>query len=314
MKREAQQLAGTGLHWRHVSAVVLFLTCLYGTHAAGQVSSGDTLPDALKHVNPAGSSCRRADVIAAGSSQSQVAEVPPDPSCAITVTETKTLLGRPNVIPVDVRPESDYQAFHIQGAVNGSLSGIRSKPYWRGKTVLLVGHGKAERDLYVQCRRLKQDGFQDVRVLRGGMAAWLATDQGVTGRPPGTAHLARLSASEFWAESRSPDNLVVLGAAQQGWQSDLPTSMVLPQVNREAMKALLATRGAQSKMPAPASLLLVLPVGVTDQEIKLLQIAAQPIAVLVYADTREELVRQIVIQKAVWAAHARGPKQPACGQ
>ena len=313
MKRETRQSGEIGLHWRRALCVVLFLAGQYATNAVAQVNSGDRLPEALKHVNPAGSSCRRADVVAASASAVVVPVVLPDPSCAITVGDAKALLARPNAVLVDVRPEADYQAFHIQGAMNGSLSGFRSKMYWRNKAVVVVGPGKAERDLYAECRRLKQAGYQDVRVVRGGMAAWLAADQGVTGRAPTTAQLARLSASEFWAESRSPDNLVVLGQAQESWQGDLPTSVVLPHITREAVKALLSARGVQTKLAAPASLLLVLPSAVTDDEIKLLQGTAQPIPVLVYAGTREEFVRQVAIQKAVWAAHARGPKQPPCG-
>ena len=61
---------------------------------------------------------------------------------------------------------------------------------------------KAERVLYEACAELKKIGFRQVRVLRGGLMAWLTYAQPIIGRPPGEDTLAQLSPAELWAESQ----------------------------------------------------------------------------------------------------------------
>lgn len=284
-----------------------------GTVAVAQVASGDKLPEALKEVRPAAGVCKRDDVQSDANGTPGAPEIQPDLGCAIPVSEIQSLRARTDTALIDLRPGAEHQAFHIPSAINLSLSDLHSKPYWRGKTVVLVGNGKAERELYRACARLKQFGYKHVRVLRGGMPQWLAHNQAVTGRIPSTPQLIRLSAAEFWLENQNPDNLVVLSKEQNALQSDLAFSVTLAQTTGEAVKDVLDRRRKALKNAPVASVLLAASPSVTDEQIQQLQHAIMPVPLLVYAGTRDAFLQQRGVQKAIWLAQARGPRQPGCG-
>jgi rhodanese-related sulfurtransferase len=217
-------------------------------------------------------------------------------------------------VTIDLRQGPDFASFHIAGALNASISDLHSKPYWRGKSVLLVGSGKAERELYMECTRLKQLGYKDVKVLRGGMPSWLAANQPVMGRAPVAGHLARLSPSELWLESENPDNMVVLGKGQEALRKEIPSAVVLAQLSAQAVRSAIDKRRAGKKNAPLASVVVVADAATPAQQFEALQQAMLPVPVLLYTDSRAAYARHLVVQKAVWVAQERGPKQPACGQ
>jgi rhodanese-related sulfurtransferase len=306
------KIPGTG-RWQWVLRVVAVaaLQCCAG--AIAQVTSGEKLPDALKEIRQAAGVCRRDDVLPVVDGALLAPELQPDLGCAISVAELQSLLRRPGAALIDLRSAGDHQVFHIEGALNLNRSDLHSKPYWRGKAVVLIADGKAERELYRECARLKQSGYKEVRVLRGGMPLWLAHSLPVTGRAPSAQQLARLSAAEFWMESQNPDNLIALGKEQNALQGDLSFSVVLPQTTGEAIKVLLERRRKELKGAPLASVVLAAAPAVTDEQIQRLQLAVMPVPLLVYAGNRDVFVRQLAVQKAIWTAQARGPKQPGCG-
>lgn len=299
--------------WRRALCALTIAALQCDASAVAQVATGDKLPEALKEVRAATGACRRDDVLAGASGTVAVPEVEPDMGCAIPVTELQSLLVRQSTTLIDLRPSADHQMYHIESALNLNLSELLSKLYWRNKTVVLIGSGKAEREIYSVCARLKQSGYQQVRVLRGGMPLWLTHNQPVTGRAPSAQQLARLSADEFWLESQNPDSLVVLDKVQSALQGDLSFSVVLPQTTGEAIKGVLEHRRKALKSAALSSVVLAAAPAVTDEQIQKIQQAILPVPLLVYADTRDAFVRQLAVQKAIWLAQARGPKQPGCG-
>jgi rhodanese-related sulfurtransferase len=300
-----------GAWLRRTLGAFAILAVQYSGGAAAQMSVGGTMPEALKNFTRASGVCRKED---APAGEIIAPALRPDLSCAVGVSAVLAARQRQNAIMIDVRQSADYEAFHIDGALNASFSDLHSKSYWRNMAAVLVGSGKAERELYEECTRLKQLGYKDVTVLRGGMPTWLAANQPVMGRAPSAWQLARLSASEFWLESRNPDNLVVLGKGQEAMQSDIPFSVVLPQLTAAALRTTLERRRAALKNAPLASVIVAADAATPAHEIEQLQQAMLPIPVLVYTDTREAFVMQLAAQKALWLAQARGPKQPACGQ
>lgn len=301
------------IEWYRVLCAVTIVALQCGASAVAQVTTSDKLPEALKDVRAASGMCRRDDVLSGASSTVATPEIEPDLGCAISVTELQSLLARQSTTLVDLRPSADHQTYHIDSALNLNLSELLSKPYWRNKSVVLIGSGKAEREIYSACARLKQSGYKQVRVLHGGMPSWLAHNQSVIGRAPSAQQLARLSADEFWLESQNPDSLVVIDKAQSALQADLSFSIVLPQTTGETIHGVLERRRKALKSATLASVVLAADPTVTDGQIRRIQQAILPVALLVYADTRDAFVRQLAIQKAIWLAQARGPKQPGCG-
>lgn len=301
--------------WRRPLLACGLAALLHGS-ALAQARPGGQIPDALKDVKPATDMCRRDEYASAPAGTSAPVATPdiePDLSCAIAVSELQPLLGRPATALMDLRPGADHLTFHIDGALNLNTGDLHAKPYWRSKTVVLVGSGKAERELYRECTRLKQSGYSSVRVLRGGMPAWLASGRAVIGQAPSAPQLARLTAAEFWIESQDPENLVVLGIEKKALQNDLSFSTVLPQNSAEAIRAVVERRRKELRNAPLAAAVLAADLGVTDDEVLQLQQSLAPVPLLVYTDTREALVRHAGVQKAIWTAQARGPKQPGCG-
>jgi rhodanese-related sulfurtransferase len=308
--------------WRACAPAAL---CLWGALAlpgaasavstSAQVTPGNQLPAALKDLKQATGACHR-DAPDAGASQT-APEMRADLTCAIALPELQTLMKRPDAALLDLRSGTDYQAYHINGALSLHLSDLHSKPYWRNKAVVLVGDGRAEGELYSECTRLKQSGYKQVRVLRGGMPLWLSQHQPVTGQgqglSPPLAQLVRLPSAGFWLESQNQDNLVLLAKEQSALREHVPFSVVLPQTSAEAIKAVLARRSRELKNAPLASVVLAASPALTDTQIERLQQALQPVPLLVYADSQEALKRQLVQQKAIWLAQARGPKQLGCG-
>lgn len=276
-----------------------------------QAHSAGALPEALKSIRQATGVCHKDD--APAGLAPLAAAITPDMSCALTGAALASLQRNPDTVLLDLRQGSDFAAFHIAGALNPVLSDLHSKPYWRNKTTVLAGNGKAERELYSECARLKQLGYKDVRVLRGGLPSWLAAGQPVSGRAPAPVQAATLSAAQFWLESQNPDNLVVLGKDQAALQNDVPVSVVLPAVTAKAIGVVVLQARAAFKNAPLAAVVVATGAPLPAGQAEALQHALLPIPVLFYTEGRAVLGRQVAAQKAIWLAQARGPKLPSCG-
>lgn len=295
-----------------VSALMFAFACLSSSGVLAQLTSGDKLPPAIQDIKRASGTCRREDMVGANSSPTNAGGIQADLGCALPVTEIQGLLAQPNSLLVDLRPAMDFQAFHAERAVNLGTNELHSKPYWRNKTLVLVGHGKAEGELYRECAQLKQLGYQQVKVLRGGMPMWLAHHQPVLGSPPSPSQLVRLTAAELWLESQNGHNMLLLDKESESLQRELSGGQVVPKLSPDAIQAALVRYRGNRKAPALAAVVLVTH-GVSDEQVGQWQQAVMPVPVLVFSGTKESFVREIGAQKAIWAAHARGPKQPRCG-
>lgn len=294
--------------------LLLSLTLLVGgasgiVHA--ELSSGLVQPAALHNIPRAGGECRRdaIDAMPAAAVEGPAADL----SCALPAAEAAKEVGDPAALFVDVRRMADFEAFHIAGAVNIRPDELRSKPYWRGKRVVLVGNGKAERELYALCSGLKQAAYGQVRVLRGGMPAWLAQELPVQGKAPAVSGLTRLSAAELWAESQYTANLLLLDPRQNALQGDISYAVLLSRLTPEMVHSTLLQRRKQLKGVGLASVVLVAGTDTPEPQIEALRKALTPVPLLVYSDTAAAYRQQLQAQKAVWSARLRGPKPLPCG-
>ncbi|MGZ5030853.1 MAG: rhodanese-like domain-containing protein [Methylobacter sp.] len=193
-----------------------------------------------------------------------------------------------------------------------SESRFPSKTFLRGKSVVLIGNGKAERELYSDCRQLKSNGFKQVRVLRGGMPGWLVSGQPVLGQSPTSAQLTRLTPSDLWIESRFVSNLVLVVAGQEALQKQIKESVLIPDEKPKTIQAAIDKRLKRSKSGPVAAVVLVTG---KETDFQTLSQAIKPVPLLVYSETADAFARQLTQQAAVWTAQAQGPKQPSgCGR
>ena len=270
-----------------------------------------TVQEILKNIKP--SSCSHKDIKKPIPSEYvHVVEVKPDLSCVINPADLAHKLKSPGTVLVDTRSAVDFAEFHIEGAMNISATELRSKSFLRDKSVVLIGNGKAEREQYIECRRLKSTGFRKVNVLRGGMPAWLASGYSVLGQSPNLAQLTTLTPSELWTESQFAANLVLVTASQKTLQKHITRSLLIPDEWPKTVQAMVKQRSGHSKSGALAAVILV---AGKEADVQALSQAIEPVPLLVYSETAEALANQLTQQSAVWTAQARGPKQPSgCGR
>jgi rhodanese-related sulfurtransferase len=277
------------------------------------VRPGSVLPDALKNVAPSTGVCRRDDFTGPGDAWRGAPEPKPDLACRLGVDQWARLAGQAQTTLVDVRSPPERELATVDGALQVSADQLSGKPFLKGKTLVLMGNGRAERELYVACARLKAQGFRDVRVLQGGMPAWRASGRPVLSRHALADELPRLSAPELWLESHFEANLVLAVPDQARVQAALPQVRVIADAGLATLQKALAAQRKATKDRAIAAVVLVVPPEMPVGDLLALRSALAPLPLLVYADGADAYAKQMKLQQQVWTAQARGPKQPACG-
>lgn len=269
--------------------------------------------DALKNIRPSGGSCIQKDATKPKPSKvAPVAEVKPDLSCVMAPVDLVHHLKSANTALIDTRSAMDFANYHIDGAMNLNTTELRSKTFLRPKSVVLIGNGKAEREQYIDCKRLKSNGFKQVKVLRGGMPAWLASGQNVLGQPPSPAQLTRLTPSDLWVESRFEANLVLVAISQAALQKQFANSLLIPDEKPKTIQSAIEHRKKHSKSGSLAAVVLI---AANRIDFQALSQAIKPVPLLVYAETADAFTHYGAQQNVVWEAQARGPKQPSgCGR
>lgn len=280
--------------------------------AAGTTSiSSLAIPSALKDIKRGDGACRNDDV-AQGEKRLAVSRRNADLKCAITAQELMGSYGKSDTLVVDVRGNAEFVGYHIANALNLSLSELRSKDFLKSKALTLVGSGKGEQELYVACADLTAAGFGKVRVLRGGMMAWLAERQPVDGKAPEPVQLALLTPEELFREASFDANVLMAAPNAVGMNRHAPMAVPISGDTAGAIKAALERRNKELKHSSYASVVLVAGEHYDRAQLAEALATLKPVPVLVYAGSAAVYGQYLLTQKAVWAAHDRGPKQLGC--
>lgn len=292
---------------------VLALALVLASGCASAQQGATALPAPLQGMQRAGESCSRNDdqprQQPPGAAKSAEA-LAPDLSCAMAMGEARTALGAGTFTVVDVRAASDYQRFHAPDALNLPMQDLPYKQVLKAKPLLLVGTGKGERELYVACGRLRRAGFASVRVLSGGMLSYVRSALPLQGRAPGAYEMAQLSAGELWEEARSSENVVLVSEGNRELLGQLPYAAVVAGMTPATLQSVMEQQRKAGGRP-PLSLVLAAPV--PADAYGALAAAVAPTPLTVYPGPPEAVSKHAQTQKAMWAAHARGPRQPRCG-
>lgn len=87
----------------------------------------------------------------------------------------KDLVGRDgnaSLIVVDVRPESDFEAFHIAGSINIPAYQVPVKGFLKSRQVVLVNRAYTLEKTQGLAERLIEEGFPEVSVLQDGIEGY----------------------------------------------------------------------------------------------------------------------------------------------
>jgi len=289
---------------------------LMGYHLSGyaQEKNYTSVEEALKDVKRAAGTCPRENgAMPIAGLPNQGAGAMPDLGCALSPLEAAASLGRADAVLIDTRSAREFALFHIDNSLNLTTSELRVKSFLQNKSLILVGSGKGERELYAACGELKRAGFKHVRVLHGGLPAWLTQQQPVIGRLEAVETMVRLTAAQLWAETRFDANLILLTPGMATLQKEFPRAVLLHEDSPDALKAMVEKRYRVSKGKPLTSVVLVADSAMQSDGINRLIEALKPLPLLVYADSAEVPRQFVAAQETAWKIQARGPKQPKCG-
>ncbi|MBU8975694.1 MULTISPECIES: rhodanese-like domain-containing protein [unclassified Lysobacter] len=103
----------------------------------------------------------------APASPSQAPLAPEDRTCLI---DARALGAKP--VLYDLRSRSDYASFHIPDAQHASVAEVSRLLRDRPGAVVLYDGGKFRSDAFLLCKRLRDEGLKNFRIIDGGIAAW----------------------------------------------------------------------------------------------------------------------------------------------
>ena len=92
--------------------------------------------------------------------------------CYISHQNLSKVLHQPETVIIDTRGAEDYKLLHINTSINIKLHQIQTKNYFKKKNMAIVGNAFNEKLLLKACMKLRNKGFNHVRILKGGNAAW----------------------------------------------------------------------------------------------------------------------------------------------
>lgn len=310
VKKQAKRISR---FWLTMSVVLLCLAMSPAPAQEAQVRmSGLAIPDALKAIPAVGGVCRRDDA-ASASADLQAYRAALDLSCAIPAQEAALLLEKSGSSLIDLRSSTDYLAWHAPDSMNLTLTEILTKPYLRDKRIVLMGSGKLEAESFHACMRLKQEGFRQVFVVRGGILGWMQQGYATQGNPPLVSDAFRMTSGELWAASQFVENRIFLDVDRASMRTLLPSATLLSTNAIDALRSA-ANRKADRKKTIPMlGLIFITSPEITENRIRELQQAMLPNPLLIYSGSESEYRTFVDQQKAVLSARARGPKKLGCG-
>lgn len=218
---------------------------------------------------------------------------------------------------VDVRAAAEFERYRIPGAMNIPLSFVKTKAFLKGQPFVLVDANPASGALESACQQLREAGFKQAAVLRGGLVGWRRVNGTIEGDLLAQRRLNRMAPGEFAEEGGYADWLVVsVASAPEGELSKfLPKAVALPAATDDARFAA-ELKSAVAKRMRKGTELNVLIVDDDGRRIEKLESLvpsglANPVLFLEggLAGYRKFWTEQA----AIWAAADRGPKRPRCG-
>jgi rhodanese-related sulfurtransferase len=122
-----------------------------------------------------------------------------DASISKTVTAAMFEHKEKKIFLIDVRRATEFQRYHIPGALNIALHAVKAKAFLKSKPVVLLNNGYEVGVLADTCRALRQNGYKAF-VLAGGLYAWKAAGGSLTGESFARREMNLISASQFQRE------------------------------------------------------------------------------------------------------------------
>ncbi|MCE4554278.1 rhodanese-like domain-containing protein [Roseateles cellulosilyticus] len=281
----------------------------------GTVFAASKPPAGVEDFQPAAAMCRIDDLRSdAAGNAAGVADAVADVGCLLAPAQVAALQEKGNPVVADLRGADAYAVSHLPDAILLSPVELRTKPYWKDRTVVLVGSGKGERQQLQLCSALRAGGHANVYVLRGGMAAWGRDARPEAGRPADLDSRAWLTAGELFIETQDPAALLLVPPSQSAVRTVLGAGQPLDDEVADVQRAEVVVRKAlKAVRTAPARVVLVAPRSWSGADLDALARKLLPLPLLAYRDGASAVDEFVRGHRAGLVALARGPKVPRCG-
>jgi rhodanese-related sulfurtransferase len=152
----------------------------------------------------------------------------PDYSCFADVHSVKTQWQQGKVLIMDVRKPEAYRQYHIPGSLNLPLHSIKHKKHFKNSTIALINKGLSYRFLLDACTQLKNGGFKQISVVKGGLKSWFESGYSLNNRKAPLKQLSEISPYEYFNASMD-NNWVFIDLDQSSDQlrSLIPSARII---------------------------------------------------------------------------------------
>jgi rhodanese-related sulfurtransferase len=238
-------------------------------------------------------------------------------SCLMAPKQAMALYRKGSLFIVDVRRAADFERYRIPGAMNIPVSFVKTKAFLKAQPFVLVDANPGSGELESACQQLRETGFKQAAVLRGGLMGWRGAAGAIEGDLLAQRELNRMAPAEYAEEGGYADWLVVsVASAPQGELTKfLPKAVALPRPADDASFAA-DLKSAIAKRTRKGTELNVLVVDDDGRRIEKLE-SLVPIGLanpVMFLEGGLAGYRKFwTEQAAIWAAVDRGPRKPRCG-
>lgn len=133
-----------------------------------------------------------------------------DPAMVISVESLLQKLSlKEDIFLVDVRSKATFEKLRIPDSINIPLHALKTKNFLRKRPLVLINEGFEYLRLEQECLRLQKQGFKEVKILEGGLRAWLAKGGPVIGDVHALQNLNRVPPEVYFREKNNGGVLVV---------------------------------------------------------------------------------------------------------
>ncbi|MEN9358700.1 MAG: hypothetical protein RL095_235 [Verrucomicrobiota bacterium] len=170
-----------------------------------------------------------------------------DPTLYVSAADAVKASG---VTLIDLRDFAAQQEVQIPGALTMKFSALEAATQLKTGKLILFGSGLLTYELEVGCKSLAAKGFTDVKILRGGLLAWIAAGGKLTGNAEAAGNCQALDL--VWA--RDYDSTVLVNATG----ASLPLTLLARSVSPEEATlgsgsdfVVIGKLRQDSKLPGP---------------------------------------------------------------
>lgn len=101
---------------------------------------------------------------------------------------------------VDIRQPAEYSRARIPGSINVSPSELLQSSALKDHRLIVVNKGFSRSTLAKLCAASRNAGFQNLRILKGGLSSWFASGKSLIGLPSDRDQVFSISPDIFFTE------------------------------------------------------------------------------------------------------------------